>query len=65
MDDDLAYLRFAYDGAYSVQHPQPDMWIAERLDTRETLKAETADGLLGLIRADYFARPIPRQRQES
>jgi hypothetical protein len=36
-------------------------WIAQRRDTPETLRAESAVELLEKIRADYTRRPVPRQ----
>lgn len=62
MDEDLAYLRWHYSGAYVIQHPAPDVWLAQRTDDNTTLTAETPDGLLDLIRVDYAERPVPRDR---
>ena len=59
-DDDLPGLRYHWDSAYLISHPEPDVWIAQRRDTRETLRAESASVLLDLIRADYAERPVPR-----
>jgi hypothetical protein len=57
----LAELRHHWSGAYNIEYFRgPDLWLAQRRDTRETLKAATADELLELIRADYAARPVPR-----
>jgi len=62
MDEDLAYLRWHYCGAYVVNHPAPDVWIAQRTNDRRVLRAETPDGLLMLMRQDYAENPVPRQK---
>ena len=63
MDEDLAYLRWHYSGAYVVNHPAPDVWIAQRTDDdNATLRASTPDGLLDLIRVDYAENPVARVR---
>jgi hypothetical protein len=61
-DPDLASLRWHYSGAYVVNHPAADVWIAQRTDDNTTLRASTPDGLLDLIRVDYGERPVPRVR---
>jgi hypothetical protein len=37
------------------------MWIAQRRDTRETLRADSPAELLDRIRADYAERPVSRR----
>lgn len=56
---DLGYLRYHWGDAYAI-HRADGAWIAERRDTRETLRAEDPEDLLNLIRADYSARPVSR-----
>lgn len=46
--------------AYSITYYR-GQWIAARHDTREVLTAESAQELREKIRADYRARPVPRQ----
>jgi hypothetical protein len=55
-------MRWAYSEAYVVNHPAPDVWIAQRTDDNTTLRASTPDRLLDLIRVDYAERPVPRVR---
>ena len=55
----LAELRHHYRGAYSIQG-EGGIWIAVRTDGKGTLRADSADGLLDLIRADAAAFPVPR-----
>lgn len=59
--DLLAELRHHYGSAYLISHPEPDVWLAQRRDTRETLRAESASELLEKIRADYAAHPVSRR----
>ena len=54
----LAELRHHYGSAYLISNPEPDVWIAQRPDTRETLRADSPGELLDRIRADYAARPV-------
>ena len=35
-------------------------WMAERRDGKGVIRAESALELLGMIRADYSAAPVPR-----
>jgi hypothetical protein len=56
----LAELRYHWGDAYEISHPERDVWVAQRNDTRETVRAATGDGLFGAIGADYRARPVPR-----
>jgi hypothetical protein len=50
--------------AYVISCHGGGLWIAQRRDTRETLRAETPLGLRGLIIADYTPHPVPRQFDE-
>jgi hypothetical protein len=65
MDEDLADLRWHYSGAYVINHPAPDVWVAQRTDDSTTLRAGTPDGLLDLIRVDYAENPCPGSEQLS
>jgi hypothetical protein len=60
-DADLAELRFHWDTAYEIYHPEPDVWVAVRRDNRETLRADTPDALRDKIVSDYFAHPVSRR----
>jgi hypothetical protein len=58
---DLADLRHHWGSAYFIEFfARPGLWLAQRRDTRETLKAGDADALRDLIIADYAARPVER-----
>lgn len=59
----LAELRHHWGSAYLIEHPEPDVWLAQRKDNRETLRAELPGELLGLIRDDYAARPVSRHQR--
>ena len=63
MDEPLGALRWHWGDAYAVCHPPTDTWIAQRRDTRETLKATTPEGLRDKIIADYLARPVSREER--
>ena len=52
-------LRWRYGEAYLIELIG-GRWIAQRRDSHATMSAEGPDRLLGLIRADYAARPVPR-----
>jgi hypothetical protein len=56
----LGELAYHWGDAYAVSRPEPDVWLAQRLDTRETLRADTPEALEKAIVADYTARPVPR-----
>jgi hypothetical protein len=56
----LADLRHHYGAAYAVSHPAPDVWTAQRRDTREMLRAADPETLRGLIRDDCARNPVPR-----
>jgi hypothetical protein len=55
----LAYLIHHYGDAYEV-NMRHRRYLARRRDDGTVLDAGTAQELLGLIRADYAARPVPR-----
>ena len=57
----LRALRWNWDEAYTITRPRDGLWIAERRDTRESLRSDTPFGLRELIIADYSARPVPRE----
>jgi hypothetical protein len=57
----LNELRWHYGSAYLISFFEPNNWVAQRRDNRETLTAENPMGLLDLIRADYATNPVPRQ----
>ena len=59
--NDLAELRWHWGSAYVISHPAPDVWVAQRRDTRETLRSDGPAGLRQAILADYFAHPVPRE----
>ena len=52
-------LRWHYGEAYLIELIG-GRWIAQRRDSHATMSADSPDQLLGLIRADYAARPVPR-----
>jgi hypothetical protein len=43
--------------AYLIEHPEPDVWIAQRKDNRETLRADGPAELL-----DRIGTTTPRTR---
>jgi hypothetical protein len=45
---------------YLFSHPEPDVWIAQRSDTRKVLTAGDPETLRRLVRADYSACKVPR-----
>lgn len=57
----LAELRWHWGSAYLISHPKPGVWLAQRRDTRETLRAGSAAELLEKIRDDYAQRPVSRR----
>jgi len=59
--ESLADLQHHWGSAYVIEHPGPDVWIAQRKDNRETLRADGPAELLDRIRADYAARPVSRR----
>jgi hypothetical protein len=60
-DQPLDELRWHWGSAYLIEHHSPDVWIAQRQDNRETLRADSPGGLLDRIRADYAAHPVSRR----
>ena len=60
-DLDLAELRHHYGSAYITTRPEPDIWLAQRRDTRETLRADSPGELLDRIRDDYATHPVSRR----
>ena len=57
---ELESLTFHWGDAYSISHPVPGRWIAQRRDNRETVTAETAEQLHKAIEADYAKKRVPR-----
>jgi hypothetical protein len=57
-DRDLDELRWHWDSAYLISHPAPDLWLAQRRDTRDTLRADSPALLRDKIQADYLACPV-------
>jgi len=58
---DLDDLRWHWGEAYLIHHLGPDVWVAQRRDSRETLGAEDPETLRERIKADYAAHPVSRQ----
>lgn len=58
-DADLDELRWHWGSAYLVRRIS-GRWVAQRRDSHATVSAADPDQLLGLIRADYATRPMPR-----
>ena len=56
---DLEDLRWHYGDAYLIKRIG-SRWVAQRRDSHATMSAGSPDQLLGLIRADYAAHPVPR-----
>jgi hypothetical protein len=59
-NDPLGALMWHWGSAYIIGCHGAGLWIAQRRDTRETLRAETPLGLRDKIIADYTTRPVPR-----
>ena len=57
----LDALRWHWGGAYLISFFEPDVWVAQRRDNRETLRADNPGDLRDLIVADYNANPVSRQ----
>ena len=55
----LAYLCHHYGEAYEI-NMRRGLYEARRRDDGTMLTADSGDALLGLIREDYAARPVPR-----
>ncbi len=61
-DEPLDDLRWHWGSAYLIHYFETaGKWVAQRRDSHVTMSADSADGLLEKIRADYAARPVPRQ----
>lgn len=56
----LSDLREHWGDAYVIWRGAPGQWTAERRDGKGTMRAGSAVELLGMIRADYGASPVPR-----
>lgn len=63
MDYDLAELCHHWGEAYAITHPEPDLWLAQRRDSRETVRAASAEKLYEAISADYARKPVPRRAE--
>jgi len=61
-DINLAYLIHHYGDAYTI-NMRRGRYEARRRDDGTTLTADSAGALLGVLRADYAARPVPRDCQ--
>jgi hypothetical protein len=59
---DLDFLRFHWGQAYRIDY-RLGQFRAERRDDGATVRADSGGALLRLIRADYAARPVPRDCQ--
>jgi len=53
-------LRYHWGEAYLIDCLS-GRWVVQRRDSHATMSAKSTDGLLGLIRDDYAARPVSRQ----
>jgi len=59
-DEPLDALRWHWGSAYIISCHGTGLWIAQRRDTRETLRGGTPLGLRDKIIANYTARPVSR-----
>lgn len=57
----LDELRWHWGGAYLISYFEPDVWLAQRRDNGQTLRADNPVDLRELITADYTAAPVSRQ----
>ena len=64
-NDPLDALRWHWGEAYIISHAKPDVWMAQRRDTGETLRDVTPLGLRDQIIRDYTARSVKRGRAAS
>jgi hypothetical protein len=55
--DDLVH---HWGDAYVIDRVSAGLWLAQRRDNREMLRAESAEELHDLIVADYGAKPVAR-----
>jgi hypothetical protein len=60
-DEPLDELRHHWGEAYLIEHPSPDVWVAQRRDNRKTLRADNPVDLHEEIVADFTANPISRR----
>ncbi len=60
----LDELRWHWGGAYLISFFEPDKWVAQRRDNRETLRADSPADLREKITADYTAHPVSRQSDD-
>ena len=60
-DGPLDELRWHWGDAYLISFSGPDVWLAQRRDNRETLRADNPADLREKIVADYAAHPVSRQ----
>ena len=58
---DLEDLRWHWGEAYLIHHLGPDVWVAQRRDSRQTLGAEDPETLRERIKADYASHPVSRR----
>jgi len=56
----LDELRWHWGSAYLISHPCLDVWLAQRRDDRDAIRAGTPGELHDRIVDDYTARPVPR-----
>jgi hypothetical protein len=56
----LDELRHHWGSAYMIACHPGGRWVAERRDAYEPLRAASPEALWDKIRADYAARPVPR-----
>jgi hypothetical protein len=56
----LGFLRWHYGGAYIITMRPGRRIEAQRRDDGSLIRADTADAMLAELRADYRARPVPR-----
>jgi hypothetical protein len=57
----LDALRWHWGDAYLISFYEPDTWVAQRRDNRETICSDSPADLRDLIREDYRVRPVGRQ----
>ena len=57
----LDALRWHWGSAYLISFFEPDNWLAQRRDNRQTLRADSPADLREKIVADYTVHPVSRQ----
>jgi hypothetical protein len=62
---DLDDLRWHWGEAYLIHHLGPDVWVAQRRDSRQTIGAQDPETLRERIKADYAVRPVSRPVNET